>query len=51
MILIHGNVAVAYATWVPSDPNKKSDYTADYFVWEIGSWRVFFSQSTPIDKQ
>jgi hypothetical protein len=50
-VLIHGNVAVAYATWVPSDANKKPDQTADFFVWENGSWHVFFSQSTPIDKQ
>jgi hypothetical protein len=48
-VLIHGNMAVAYATWVPTDPNKKPDQTSDFFVWENGSWHVVFSQSTPID--
>jgi hypothetical protein len=48
-VLIHGNVAIAYATWVPSDPNKKSDQTSDFFVWENGAWHVLFSQSTPIE--
>lgn len=50
-VLIHGDVAVAYAIWVPTDGNKKPDETADYFVWEDGSWHVFFSQSTPMGKQ
>jgi hypothetical protein len=49
-VLIHGDVAVAYATWVPSDAAKKADQVADYFIWENGSWHVFFSQSTPVDK-
>ena len=50
-VLMHGNVAVAYATWVPTDPTKKSDQTADFFVWENGAWHVLFSQSTPVEKE
>ncbi|HEY2464534.1 MAG TPA: hypothetical protein VGI32_10775 [Steroidobacteraceae bacterium] len=50
-VLIHGNVGVAYAIWVPTDTNKKPDKTADYFIWENGAWHVFFSQSTPVDAQ
>jgi hypothetical protein len=50
-VLIHGSMAVAYATWVPTDPNKKSDQTSDVFIWENGSWHVVFSQSTPVDKE
>jgi hypothetical protein len=50
-VLMHGNVAVAYATWVPTDPTKKSDQTADLFVWENGAWHVLFSQSTPVEKE
>ncbi len=50
-VVVHGNVAVAYATWVPTDPTKKSDQTADFFVWENGAWHVLFSQSTPVEKE
>jgi hypothetical protein len=50
-VLMHGNVAVAYATWVPTDPTKKPDQTADFFVWENGAWHVFFSQSTPVERE
>jgi Domain of unknown function (DUF4440) len=48
-ISIHGNVAVAYATWTPAGANQKADKIADYFVWEDGSWHVFFSQMTRIE--
>jgi hypothetical protein len=48
-VLLHGNVAVAYAIWVPTAANRKPDRTADYFVWENGFWHVFFSQSTPVE--
>jgi hypothetical protein len=50
-VLMHGNVAVAYATWVPTDLQKKPDQTTDFFIWEGGAWHVFFSQSTPVEKQ
>ncbi len=50
-VLMHGNVAIAYATWVPTNPTKKSDQTADFFIWEFGAWHVFFSQSTPVEKE
>jgi hypothetical protein len=48
-VLIHGNVAVAYATWKPASANRKPDQTTDYFIWENGVWHVFFSQSTPVE--
>jgi hypothetical protein len=47
-VLIHGNIAVAYATWKPADPNRRSNVTSDFFVWENGAWHVFFSQGTPV---
>ena len=47
-VLIHGNVAVAYAVWVPTAANRRPDQTADYFVWENGVWHAFFSQATPV---
>ena len=47
-VLIHANVAVAYAAWAPAG-DRKPDQTADYFVWENGFWRVFFSQATPLE--
>jgi hypothetical protein len=33
-VLIHGNVAVAHATWKPTEANRKPDQTADFFIWE-----------------
>lgn len=50
-ILIHGNVAVAYATSrsTGSDGRSRATRNADYYVWENGSWRAFFSQQTPIE--
>lgn len=48
-VLIHGNVAVAYALWKPASANRKPDQTADYFIWENGLWHVFFSQATPVE--
>jgi len=50
-VLIHGNVAIAYATWTPSAADSAPNQTADYFIWEDGSWHAFFSQSTPVEKQ
>jgi hypothetical protein len=47
-VLIHGDVAVAYAAWGPTG-DRKPDQIADYFVWENGLWRVFFSQATPVE--
>jgi hypothetical protein len=47
-VSIHDNVAVAYATWKPADASRKPDLTSDFFVWDNGSWRVFFSQSTRV---
>jgi len=50
-VVIHGNVAIAYATWTPTAANRPPDKTVDYFIWENGSWHVFFSQSTPVGAQ
>jgi len=47
-VSIHAEVAVAYATWKPADASRKPDLTSDFFVWENGSWHVFFSQSTRV---
>jgi len=49
-VLIHGNVAVAYAAWKTTGANGQPETTetADYFVWENGLWHVFFSQATPL---
>jgi hypothetical protein len=50
-VALHGNVAMAYATWTSSAANRLPDKTVDYFIWENGSWHVFFSQSTPVVSQ
>jgi hypothetical protein len=50
-IVIHGNVAIVYATWTPAAANRLADKTVDFFIWENGSWHVFFSQSTPVGAQ
>jgi len=50
-VVIHGNVAMAYATWTPTAANRFPEKTVDYFIWENGSWHVFFSQSTPVGAQ
>jgi len=49
-VLIHGNVAVAYASVSSTRADGKTETTkfADYFVWEKVAWRAFFSQSTPV---
>ena len=47
-VLRHDGVAVAYATWTPTGGAVKPGVIADYFVWENGRWRVFFSQETPV---
>ncbi len=46
-VLIHGDVAVAYVA-VPRNRDGKSFsvYNADYYVWEGGAWRAYFSQQT-----
>jgi len=45
---MHGDVAIAYgvspAKMVDGKPQKS--YYADYYVWENGSWRVYFAQQT-----
>lgn len=47
-IHMHGDVAVAYGVspvkTVDGKPHKS--YYADYYVWEDGSWRVYFGQQT-----
>ena len=48
-VSIHGNVAVAYATWKPAGANRASDKIVDYLIWEDGVWHVFFSQITRIE--
>jgi hypothetical protein len=50
-VVIHGNVAIAYATWTPTAANRPPEKTVDYFIWENGLWHVFFSQSTPVEAQ
>jgi uncharacterized protein DUF4440 len=50
-VVMHGNVAMAYATWTPAAANRPPDKTVDYFIWENDSWHVFFSQSTPVGAQ
>ena len=48
-VLIHGNVAVAYATWKSSGATQYSDKISDYFIWEDGLWHVVFSQITRVE--
>lgn len=52
-VLIHGNVAVAYATVNSTGPDGKPRMTvnADYYVWENGSWHAFFAQQTQVQEQ
>jgi Domain of unknown function (DUF4440) len=50
-VSIHGNVAVAYATWRAAGANQTSDVIADYLIWEDGSWHVFFSQITRVESR
>lgn len=49
-VLMHGNVAVAYATvnltW--PDARRRTTVNADYYVWENSSWHAFFSQQTQV---
>lgn len=51
-VVMHGNVAVAYATVNSNGPDGKPRTTinADYYVWENGTWHAFFSQQTQIEK-
>jgi Domain of unknown function (DUF4440) len=50
-VSIHGNVAVAYATWKMAGANQTSDKIVDYLIWEDGSWHVFFSQITRVENR
>ena len=46
-VMIHGDVAVAYVAVPRSrDGRAFSIYNADYYVWEGGVWRAYFSQQT-----
>lgn len=46
-VLIHGDAAVAYLSVQRSKDGKTVDvYNADYYVWERGHWRAYFSQQT-----
>jgi hypothetical protein len=47
-LLMHGNAAVAYGRINTNLPRVGSDLVpfADYFVWDGGSWHVYFSQQT-----
>jgi hypothetical protein len=44
-----------YASWSGSSvagstaARRPPDKIVDYFIWENGSWHVFFSQSTPVE--
>ncbi len=49
-VVVHGNIAMAFATWTPVAANRPPEKIVDYFIWENGSWHVFFSQSTPIEQ-
>lgn len=46
-VMIHGDVAVAYVA-VAHDKDGKafSIYNADYYLWEGGVWRAYFSQQS-----
>ena len=48
-VVIHGDLAMAYATWTPAASIRPPDKIVDYFIWENGSWHVLFSQSTPVE--
>ena len=45
-IHIHGVVAVAYgiSSSQTSDGKARKSYFADYYIWNHGSWRVYFAQ-------
>lgn len=45
---MHGDVAVAYGVSPVKnvDGKPQKSYYADYYVWENGSWRVYFAQQT-----
>jgi hypothetical protein len=46
-VLIHGEVAVAYVAVLHSKDGKGfTVYNADYYLWEGGVWRAYFSQQT-----
>lgn len=51
-VMIHGDVAVAYVA-VPHNKDGKSFtvYNADYYIWEGGAWRAYFSQQTAFGAQ
>jgi hypothetical protein len=49
-VLLHGNVAVAYGiSSSTSDGKSKTTRFADSYLWEHGTWHVFFAQQTRIE--
>jgi len=49
VVQIRGEVAVAYGVSAPrkmADGTVRRSYFADYYVWENGSWHVYFAQQT-----
>jgi hypothetical protein len=46
-VMIHGDVAVAYVAVPRSKDGKRfTVYNADYYIWEDGAWRAYFSQQS-----
>jgi hypothetical protein len=47
-VLIHDDVAVAHGSFSYTDATgaQREMHSADYYHWENGGWRVFFSQQT-----
>jgi hypothetical protein len=47
-IHVHGIVAVAYgiSSAQTIDGKVRKSYFADYYIWNKGSWRVYFAQQT-----
>ena len=46
-VMIHGDVAVAYVAVPHSKDGKMFNvYNADYYIWEGGAWRAYFSQQS-----
>jgi hypothetical protein len=49
-VLLHGSVAVAYGmSSSTSNGESKSTRFADSYLWERGTWHVFFAQQTAIE--
>jgi len=49
-VLLHGNVAVAYgmSRSTASDGKVRETRFADSYLWENGTWHVFFAQQTQV---